>query len=393
MPCQYLKTGLFLVSAALFTATACKSSSQVIVETASHSSSKIEGQIVDEESGKPVSNAKVWVEGTTIAGQTDKSGNYIMEVPAGFYKLDAEKQGYEFEAREIFVSEFRSKSSNTVLKGEKSRTLKPEGLQLSEAERKKKLKKFYDYYINGEMTCRVLNPDDIQFSPVKESGMLRVDPVLLKVRNEELGYLVTVNLKDYVAKSYGEILGVNSDADYYFEELEPVNERQAKEWKKNREKYFKGSLRHFLISMASPKSPLFFGYRLYSGTFVNNTSAMAFTNSQVSDIEVGKDEVMTGGSSLETMKLAFDGELRVEFIERGINDPHNIMGLDSYDNQTSWITLMTNEVEFTNTGTVEKPEQLQIKGVWRYTPVCKMLPADYLPVSGKQEIPSNPARP
>ncbi|MEX0843827.1 MAG: carboxypeptidase regulatory-like domain-containing protein [Balneolaceae bacterium] len=66
-------------------------------------------------------------------------------------------------------------------------------------------------------------------------------------------------------KEYGEILGVNVEADYFFEEMKPKTEREAEHWEHNRQKYFDGSLRHFLIAMAGDKSPFYFGYRLYSG--------------------------------------------------------------------------------------------------------------------------------
>ena len=230
------------------------------------------------------------------------------------------------------------------------------------------------------MNCKLLNPADVTFENSGDENTLRIEkPVELKVLNNELGYEVTISLRDYAAKDYGDIVGVDQDADYFFKELTPVDEAQAKEWAKKRNQMFNGSFRHFLISMASEKSPFYFSYRLYSGTYVQNTTIMAYSTSSASDIEIGKDRIISQGNSLGTFNIGSPDEIRVEYIRKGNHDPNGIMGLKLYDYQTSWITIMSDKAEFTKNGILKNPELVKITGAWRYTPVCRMLPTDYLP--------------
>jgi hypothetical protein len=130
--------------------------------------------------------------------------------------------------------------------------------------------------------------------------------------------------------------------------------------------------------MASDKSPLYFGYRMYSGQFVSSTSAMAYSSSSVSDIEVEKYDIFYPELNGNTV-LKLDGELRVEYVNKGVNDPNGIMGLDLYPYQTSWLSLSIPSIEFSKNGTFRSPQYVEEKGVWRYTPVCKMVPENYLP--------------
>jgi len=197
--------------------------------------------------------------------------------------------------------------------------------------------------------------------------------------NEELGYRIHVFLEEYVAKKYSQIIGQNVDASYFFEELEPINKQQEEEWEQRRKDFFEGSFRHFLIAMASEKSPLYFGYRIFSGQAVTNTTAMAYSSSSVSDIEKEKYEIVRPSYENENFLLQSDEEIRVEYIEQGVDDPDRIMGLQSYKYQTSWISLNNSSAEFTRNGLLKDKNALELKGYWRYVPVCKMLPKDYLP--------------
>jgi hypothetical protein len=111
---------------------------------------------------------------------------------------------------------------------------------------------------------------------------------------------------------------------------------------------------------------------------------MAYTETTVSNIEAEKSRLLlppleTNGAYI----LRFSDELRVENIESGIYDPHDIMGLDSYPQETSWVSLVGQSAEFSRNGLVKNPDKISLRGVWRYTPVCKMIPKDYLPKAEK----------
>jgi len=384
---------IYLSVITFFVFAACSNTNKIINETATQNSATIEGKVVDVERGVPVPDAIISVEGTTITSTTDEEGSFSMSVPKGYYEVEAGRDGYTEALRVVevkrssrIIEDFdfeiteiprqQSGNLNVSVSGDNS------GTNGHSSGTSKKHENFISYYINNDLSCSLENPGDIVFAQTP-SDEIRVNiPVKLNITNHDLGYRIRVDLKSFVSKDYGEILGTDVDAEYYFKELEPENEDQAKHWEKNREKYFEGSLRHFLIALASKKSPRAFGYRMYSGQFVNTTSAMAFSSSIVSDVEVVKADILNSTAFFaqsENFVLTVKDELRVEYVRRGVNDPADIMGLDDYDNQTSWVTLNNRYAEFTNNGIIKEPESVDLKGVWRYTPVCEMLPQDYLP--------------
>lgn len=386
MPLQYRLFFVILILSG--TIISCVNTNKVISETAKSPIIIIEGQVTNAETGEPIPGAEVWIESTTINAKTDHSGAYSFRIPRGYYTILARQEDkfHNYVSRDLNLDP--DVWSNQTVNFELDETSGVGGSYSAYDEERHRIavETFTKHYINDEileadgLKCSLQNPEDLRFSDGEE-GVINVNgPVELKIQNHDLGYNITVLMEDYISKDYGEILGMEAKADYLFEEMIPENAKQAALWESNRQKYFKGSFRHFLIAMISDKSPLTFGYRVFLGQSVTSTSAMAFTETTVNDIEAEKSTFLL--SPLETNGayiLRFSDELRVENIERGIYDPHNIMGLDSYPQETSWVSLVGQSAEFSRNGLVKNPDKISLRGVWRYTPVCKMLPKDYLP--------------
>ncbi len=385
------RSGLFLVFISLLTLISCSNAKKVIVETATVRSYKLSGQVLEQDSKDAIPYAEVWVSGTTIYDKTDENGRYNLRVPKGYYELYANADGYSSIYRKVdfesattydFLLETKramgSYENNGDAEQESNHISPKEKIMADKSASRKQIDAFFDYYINDDLNCELLNPEDVKFKDTEEGMMWVKGPLQLYVMNYDLGYKITVDLDELVTKQYSEILGLNKDAHYFFEELSPKTPEQAQEWEKNRLHYFQGSLRHFLIAMASDKPPLYFGYRMYSGQFVSSSTAMAYSSSSVSDIEVEKYDLFYSELNGNTV-LKLNGELRVEYVNKEIDDPNGIMGLDLYPYQTSWISLSIPSIEFSKNGIFRTPQYVEEKGVWRYTPVCKMLPKNYLP--------------
>ncbi len=390
MPLQYRLFVVFLLLSGSFIS--CVNTNKVISETAKSPIIIIEGQVTNTETGEPISGAEVWIESTTIHAKTDESGAYSFRIPRGYYTILARQSDKFHNVVSKDLNLDPDVWSNQTVNFELDEASEVGGSYSAydEEQHEMAVETFTKHFINDEiyeeegLKCSLQNPEDLHFSEGGE-GVLNVNgPVELKLKNHDLGYNITILLDDYRSKDYGEILGVESEAEYLFEEMTPANAEQAAVWESNRQKYFNGSFRHFLIAMVSDKSPLTFGYRVFLGQSVTSTSAMAFTETSVNDIEAEKSTFMlppleTNGAYI----LRFSDELRVENIEREIYDPHNIMGLDSYPQETSWVSLVGQSAEFSRNGLVKDPDKISLRGVWRYTPVCKMLPKNYLPKTEK----------
>ena len=72
---------------------------------------KVYGNIKDNQTGKPIKEAKVGIEGTTLWAASDDEGNYfIINVPPGVYNLEARKYAY----KNVIISKVRVKESQST---------------------------------------------------------------------------------------------------------------------------------------------------------------------------------------------------------------------------------------------------------------------------------------
>lgn len=387
-----LITKLFILLFFISGSISCTNTNKVINETASVPLVTLNGNAVETDSEKPIVGAKILLSGTTRETMTNGDGEFSIQLPSGFYEVFVNHEDFKEGSKKVNLIRSNGARQNVTIQAEKipsflERRKDVSGnesisqSQIDKHPQSKKLQTFINYYItDDDLECGLANPEDVTFSEDSEEGVLWIkQPTELVVMNYEMGYKVYISLKEYVSKEYSQIIGQNADADYFFEEMNPVNVTQEKKWKKNREKFFSGSFRHFLIAMASDKSPLSFGYRIYSGQAVTSTSAMAYSSSSVTDIEKEKGEIILPNFDNENFLIRSEEEIRVEYIEEGNDDPDGIMGLHNYRYQTSWISLNNWAAEFTRNGLLKDKEAVELKGYWRYVPVCKMLPDDYLP--------------
>lgn len=388
----------------------CQSTNEVLNEVASVNIYEFRGAVTDEETSEPLSGAQVMLEGTSFKTSTNELGEFSLNIPKGFYEVIVTQDGYRSMRRLVGFESATSQTfrlfNKSVVNSFSTKQEEPASIEsLSKRVRyleqktdsleklvnslkssiraqsdDSRLDKFADYYIGDAPGCDVLNPGDIKFADSDEPGVISIDePVELIMENYNTGYRVIIKLNDFHAKDYGRVVRTNVDADYFFEELTAENNNQREKWKRNRQELFEGSFQHLLVALASEKPPIYFGYRFYSGNNVESVSGLGFTSSTVQDREVKKEYFVK--KKPDKNLLEFDGEIRVEYIRKGVDDPNSIMGLSKYLNQTSWITLNKESIEFSENGMLKDKDALEIQGVWNYTTVCKMLPRDYIPPS------------
>lgn len=71
---------------------------------AAQETGRIQGQIVDEDSGRPIPSAQVFVPGTSIGGLSNEAGRFLLlNVPAGEVTIRAELIGYEAAEQTVTV--------------------------------------------------------------------------------------------------------------------------------------------------------------------------------------------------------------------------------------------------------------------------------------------------
>ncbi len=323
----------------------------------------ITGRVRDAENGEPLVSVNVYLSFTTIGTSTDSAGAFaITNIPPGEFDLIASRIGYERRVMPIKIVVRDSMHYEIALIPQMLKAPEVEVMAENPREWKENLERFVKAFI-GETEhssrCSILNPEVLSFHRENDTLIARSDSVL-QIDNEALGYRVYVVLKEFVW---------NTEMDYghyliypFFQSKQPHEAKEQQRWEENREKAYKGSLKHFLHS-------------LYAG---NATDEM-FT------IFAGSLKKLAGGQghrvspdqlNLEPMTgtpfktLQFPDHLRIDYGHPGLG-----LTLFSVDlSSASIITLPHSFTMIDSLGNVIDPLSIELSGRWEKNRLAELLP-------------------
>ncbi len=211
---------------------------------------EIKGSVVDLVTGTPIHAATVYINNSTLGSLTDQQGNFVLKGNIVF-PVDVIVSAVSYGTRSVRVSQPGILSPVKMdLEADELPAVKV--LPSLEDGWERYGKDFMENFISYSAfagQCDILNKKDLIFKKDEEKGMLYVSakrPV--RVRNKALGYLVHFDLADYTQNYRTKevyFLGYTR-----FEPLKPRNERQRAKWERNRQTAFRGSLNHFMRSVA-----------------------------------------------------------------------------------------------------------------------------------------------
>jgi hypothetical protein len=210
---------------------------------------RISGRVLDDSTNAPIVNANVFLASTTQGTATDTVGSFeIKKVLLGSHELVASCVGYEMASVRVLVGpdsvvrvEMRLRPKAVSMRPVVVTAPQPEGW-------KQTLEKFKALLLGSSeeaKVCRILNPEVIDFDMDGLSHLSAHTDKELVILNPALGYRVHVRLANFQMDEGW----LSCEWKSRFEELPPAGEAQYEEWQKNRERAFRGSLRHFLISL------------------------------------------------------------------------------------------------------------------------------------------------
>lgn len=253
---------------------------------------KISGKIIDAKTGDPLQAASVFLSGTTFGCATDKEGNYkILNVPNGQYEIVVSMIGYASQKQTIWLKEKTVLVINAGLQPAEIEA----GLVEIKAERPDEwydnLEKFKKGILGVSSfadDCKIENEEDIYFIEKENTITARTTKPLI-IRNNALGFLLKCSFVEYVFYR-------NKKGDYYnidvkFEALIPEDKDQAKEWEDNRLEAYKGSLRHFLVSLAKWKTKEN-GFEIYSGILIQYVIRGGSSENKIKRSEIPPDSIV-----------------------------------------------------------------------------------------------------
>ncbi len=323
----------------------------------------ISGRVKDAATGKPLPNANVFLANTTLGAVTTKDGFYVInQVPLGTHELFASFIGYKVEKRTVRLvapKDFRVDLS-----------LHPKALELGEVEVvaaqprewKKNLKKFEELFWGNSYdteACKILNPEVLDFTFEKEPKCFAATASQpLQIENKKLGYRAQFLIEDF--RYY-----IDEDKIGYafipkFDELLPADAAEEEKWKANRQKAYRGSLRHFLVALIA-------GRLEEEGFILYRLAVPPWEDKHVRRLAADLDELLSPGTLPAERELHFRGCLEIFYTP------------DRGDNQVSWIVASRESVTVNASGYIYDGYAVTVYGHWFHQRVAEMLPRDYQP--------------
>lgn len=209
------------------------------------------GAIQDAETNEPLAGVHVFLASRLQGTTTDSNGRFIIEnVQPGSYKVVASIIG--FASASVVVEILPDQAPGTIALRLKPAIYEMEGVVVEETrsrEWQRRLDRFKDLFLGTSSNAKdseILNEYALSFR--LEDGTFEAfarEP--LEIDNHGLGYHLTFVLDQF---KHDKEKGLKyTFGTWRFEEMEPENEKEARQWERQRELVFKGSLQHLLWSM------------------------------------------------------------------------------------------------------------------------------------------------
>ena len=331
---------------------------------------------------------------------TDEHGFYSFKnIPKGRYEMVISMIGYKMDKVNVNLFEEDRLKMNFRLIPEPIKMREIEVSSKSNKQWKKDYKLFKKQFLgtslNGE-SCRILNEYVLSFS--RDGNIFSAEAFKpLKIENRRLGYLLTYYLDEFkIDKTYTKYAG-----EFFFAEMEPINNRQAKKWEKNRRKAYLGSLRHFLSTLGKrfdarfQKSVLGFeekgNWKLVEGRKQDPLVDEGYTVLLSKKLDpkefyendklyrsLKNDTLVTGTIIDSELELSFNGKMKI--IYRRESEENNY-AMDRRKNiestQTSYLILKKGSVVFDKKGRYFELYMIEQQGYNAWERVGERLPLDY----------------
>ena len=331
---------------------------------------------------------------------TDEHGFYSFKnIPKGRYEMVISMIGYKMDKVNVNLFEEDRLKMNFRLISEPIKMKEIEVSSKSNKQWKKDYKLFKKQFLgtslNGE-SCRILNEYVLSFN--RDGNIFSAEALQpLEIENRRLGYILTYYLDEFkIDKIYTKFSG-----EFFFAEMEPINERQAKKWEKNRKKAYFGSLRHFLstlgkrFDMRFQKTVLGFEERdnwksikgrkldpLINEGFTVLLSKRLDPKEFYADDKLYrslKNDTLVSGTIIDSeLELSFNGKMKIIYRKESEENNYAMDRRKKIEStQTSYLILKKGSVVFDKKGRYFELYMIEQQGYTAWERVGERLPLDY----------------
>lgn len=206
----------------------------------------LKGVVLDEEKNTPLPKASVFLSNTSIGTTANDEGRFQLSIPEGRYNLIVSSVGYATHNQTISAAEVSDLLSIKL----KIKAPELEAVIIEPFE-KDGWQKWGSWFITNfvgtteySRDTKIKNPEVLKFRNSKKKNELTAIAIApLIIENKALGYRVTYQLEDFRYDFKSRYLFY---AGYpFFENLEG-GDRKKRQWEKNREDVYYGSLLQFM---------------------------------------------------------------------------------------------------------------------------------------------------
>lgn len=208
----------------------------------------ISGCVTNADGGEPIPGVSVFIANTTVGTSTDNEGNYRLKLPGeGSYRLVVSHVAYDAVFRDIEPDK-ESSVFDVAMRVSEMREVE---VSVKVKARKTDQDLFWKTILGtnpSKKTIYPTNPEDVYFFYNNDTKKLTVSCLVpLYINNNETGYQIKYVLNHFMHDYNTKLTSWAGEP--FFEELEPKSYKQKDIWKKNRQKVYQFSIRHFIKSL------------------------------------------------------------------------------------------------------------------------------------------------
>jgi hypothetical protein len=330
----------------------------------------ITGRVLDDSSGIALANADVFIANSTLGVGTNVEGRFaIKNVPLGTHELVASRVGYVLGTRMVRIIDSTQQNVDFRLKPRQLVVGAVEIVAPEPVEWKKDLSKFLEFFFgegpNAAKTT-LLNPEVLSFSKDPAGRFEAQASQSLRIENRGLGYQIQLELVTFVISEKWLKYAWKA----LYRNLPSSGADQDEEWASRRLRTYKGSLRHFLASLA-----------------VGTTESQGFQMFRVKRFDASRirwpmrqEDLIMPGSLPNEKVLVFDDHLEVEYVygprRSAQYPPSSRQEMNPY---ISWLELTRGRSTISTLGNYSEPFSINITGWWAGQRIADELPFDFVP--------------
>lgn len=336
----------------------------------------LKGKVLDAETQQPLPFVNVFVANTTKGTFSDTTGVFTFSnLPIGAYTFVASMVGYSSQSiKVVFTEENRNQEITFTLRNE-ARSLEEVAIKTKRDKTwENNLKQFRRVFLghrDNTKLCKIKDEYLIDFFEADGKLLARSNNPL-QIENRALGYNITFILKKFESSKTDFLIA----GDAFFEELQPIDALEKEIWRKNRLEAYRGSLNHFLQSLAR-NTTTEDGFVIYA---YKRGSDKNITNSFTHNIDLANLLEKVSPQSVlkiegQAYKLDLSRKLEVHYLPK---DDDAKVYID-IQHEVSQIESKNSSATFNTTGTFQDPYSVFAHGAFNHYRVSEMLPLDFQP--------------